>query len=108
MEVAQTLEDRMVSIEGILKSVNVEIKSIRQDLENVKKSIPDTDGVDPMDEAVERAEPLLMEKYRAKFVGLTYDGEVIDSADSEYKMIKKLQKSGVPNEQCFIYEVPER
>ena len=107
MKVSQTLEEKVCEMDerlSRLESAQEEMDAAKGGL--VRGSVSGSDNAERMSLVVDSLEPVLREKYRGRFVALTYDGKIIESADSGTGILEKLNECPVPRDQRFIYGVP--
>lgn len=59
-----------------------------------------------MNKILERNHDYLVQNYKGKFVGLTFDGKIVVSSPSEFDLLNQIESLEVPKEQIFVYSVP--
>ena len=82
-----------------------EIENMKVELELIKKN-QTFDNVELELTVIKELKKYLMEQFRGKFVAVTYDKKIIESANSRNEILESLKKNNIPKEQLFIYGVP--
>lgn len=86
-----TLESRMTALERFLESKGIDISM--ELTSQLRISI------------CEKLSNLLNAKYRGKIVAITYDGKILASANTDIKLMKKLDEMKYPADQIFLHRV---
>lgn len=102
--VTQIIADSNRLFQMEVLEVKTELESMKLELKEVKNRQTENTEIESV--IVSTLKNYLLEKYKGKFVVISYDKRILESADTRNDLLEKIKTVPIPSEQFFVYGVP--